>query len=252
MPTYEYACAECGERLEAVQKFSDDPLTVCPACETAPQGLLAGRHRVQGVGLLPDRLAGQALDPQGRRRRRQRIKSNEAPSAGSSASRADVKAGRRQIGSSADASRPRRALTRPTLSRPFVRRHKVCLARRRVPARCDIMAARIAARRAASRGFPAGRRAGVMARPQAERRGLRWLRVLRVPRRCRGASRSRRPFGRPATRWRSARSTAARSPSSPATAAATVPTPQDPVPGQPLGAARLASARCWRLVRSAR
>ncbi len=32
MPTYEYACAECGERLEAVQKFSDDPLTVCPAC----------------------------------------------------------------------------------------------------------------------------------------------------------------------------------------------------------------------------
>ena len=32
MPTYEYACAECGERLEAVQKFTDDPLTVCPAC----------------------------------------------------------------------------------------------------------------------------------------------------------------------------------------------------------------------------
>ncbi len=32
MPTYEYACAECGERLEAVQKFSDDPLTLCPAC----------------------------------------------------------------------------------------------------------------------------------------------------------------------------------------------------------------------------
>ena len=33
MPTYEYACAECGERLEAVQKFSDDPLTECPACQ---------------------------------------------------------------------------------------------------------------------------------------------------------------------------------------------------------------------------
>jgi putative FmdB family regulatory protein len=32
VPTYEYACAECGERLEAVQKFSDDPLTECPAC----------------------------------------------------------------------------------------------------------------------------------------------------------------------------------------------------------------------------
>ena len=32
MPTYEYACTECGESLEAVQKFSDDPLSVCPAC----------------------------------------------------------------------------------------------------------------------------------------------------------------------------------------------------------------------------
>src|SRR3954453_17742454 len=32
MPTYEYACTSCGDRLEVVQKFSDDPLTVCPAC----------------------------------------------------------------------------------------------------------------------------------------------------------------------------------------------------------------------------
>ncbi len=32
MPTYEYACTECDERLEAVQKFSDDPLTICTAC----------------------------------------------------------------------------------------------------------------------------------------------------------------------------------------------------------------------------
>jgi putative FmdB family regulatory protein len=32
VPTYQYACTDCGERLEAVQKFSDDPLTVCRAC----------------------------------------------------------------------------------------------------------------------------------------------------------------------------------------------------------------------------
>ena len=32
MPTYQYACTSCGERLEAVQKFSDDPLTECPSC----------------------------------------------------------------------------------------------------------------------------------------------------------------------------------------------------------------------------
>jgi putative FmdB family regulatory protein len=32
LPTYEYACTACGHRLEAVQKFSDDPLTDCPEC----------------------------------------------------------------------------------------------------------------------------------------------------------------------------------------------------------------------------
>jgi putative FmdB family regulatory protein len=32
VPTYQYACTECAERLEAVQKFTDDPLTVCPVC----------------------------------------------------------------------------------------------------------------------------------------------------------------------------------------------------------------------------
>jgi putative FmdB family regulatory protein len=32
MPTYEYACSKCGEHLEAVQSFTDDPLKKCPAC----------------------------------------------------------------------------------------------------------------------------------------------------------------------------------------------------------------------------
>jgi len=32
MPTYEYACTECGQHLEVVQSFSDDSLTTCPAC----------------------------------------------------------------------------------------------------------------------------------------------------------------------------------------------------------------------------
>jgi putative FmdB family regulatory protein len=33
MPTYEYACKSCGEHLEVVQSFKDDPLTTCPNCE---------------------------------------------------------------------------------------------------------------------------------------------------------------------------------------------------------------------------
>ena len=32
MPTYEYRCRDCGEDLEAYQSFTEDALTVCPAC----------------------------------------------------------------------------------------------------------------------------------------------------------------------------------------------------------------------------
>jgi putative FmdB family regulatory protein len=32
VPTYQYACTECGHQLEAVQSFSDEPLAVCPEC----------------------------------------------------------------------------------------------------------------------------------------------------------------------------------------------------------------------------
>ncbi|MFI7588796.1 FmdB family zinc ribbon protein [Spongisporangium articulatum] len=32
MPTYVYACTECGHQFEAVQSFSDASLTECPNC----------------------------------------------------------------------------------------------------------------------------------------------------------------------------------------------------------------------------
>jgi putative FmdB family regulatory protein len=32
VPTYQYSCTECGERIEAVQKFTDEPLQICSAC----------------------------------------------------------------------------------------------------------------------------------------------------------------------------------------------------------------------------
>ncbi len=32
MPTYEYACTECGDRTEVVQSISDPPLTTCTVC----------------------------------------------------------------------------------------------------------------------------------------------------------------------------------------------------------------------------
>ena len=32
MPLYEYQCDKCGKVVEAIQKFSDDPLTKCEEC----------------------------------------------------------------------------------------------------------------------------------------------------------------------------------------------------------------------------
>lgn len=32
LPTYQYRCTECGHAFEQFQSFTDDALTVCPAC----------------------------------------------------------------------------------------------------------------------------------------------------------------------------------------------------------------------------
>jgi putative FmdB family regulatory protein len=32
MPLYEYECDDCGHRFELIRKFSDQPVSVCPAC----------------------------------------------------------------------------------------------------------------------------------------------------------------------------------------------------------------------------
>jgi putative FmdB family regulatory protein len=33
VPTYQYACTECGHAFERVQSFSEDALTECPECQ---------------------------------------------------------------------------------------------------------------------------------------------------------------------------------------------------------------------------
>jgi putative FmdB family regulatory protein len=32
MPIYEYICDNCGNRFERMQRFSDDPVKICPNC----------------------------------------------------------------------------------------------------------------------------------------------------------------------------------------------------------------------------
>jgi putative FmdB family regulatory protein len=41
LPLYEYQCAQCGERIEKIQKFSDPPLTKCQECGGPLERLLS-------------------------------------------------------------------------------------------------------------------------------------------------------------------------------------------------------------------
>lgn len=52
MPFYEYQCDACKHRLEALQKFSDEPLVECPACGAASLRRLmsAPAFRLKGGG----------------------------------------------------------------------------------------------------------------------------------------------------------------------------------------------------------
>jgi len=45
VPTYQYACTECGHAFDQFQSFSDDALTVCPEC----QGRLRKVYNAVGV-----------------------------------------------------------------------------------------------------------------------------------------------------------------------------------------------------------
>jgi putative FmdB family regulatory protein len=52
MPIYEYRCADCGHRLEALQRLADQPLLVCPACgkESLTKLMSAVGFQLKGSG----------------------------------------------------------------------------------------------------------------------------------------------------------------------------------------------------------
>jgi putative FmdB family regulatory protein len=52
MPIYAYKCSSCGHTKDALQKFSDAPLTVCPACGNATfaKQLTAPGFQLKGSG----------------------------------------------------------------------------------------------------------------------------------------------------------------------------------------------------------
>ncbi len=52
MPIYAYKCESCGHRQDALQKMSDPPLAVCPACGAASyvKQLTAAGFQLKGSG----------------------------------------------------------------------------------------------------------------------------------------------------------------------------------------------------------
>lgn len=47
MPTYEYECLECGEKIEIFHKVTDSPIKKCPSCNGEVRKLISA-----GCGLI--------------------------------------------------------------------------------------------------------------------------------------------------------------------------------------------------------
>lgn len=59
MPIYEYECEKCGANLEALQKFSDAPLTQCDNCGGALHKLISQTSfHLKGTGWYVTDYAG--------------------------------------------------------------------------------------------------------------------------------------------------------------------------------------------------
>lgn len=55
MPIYEYKCKKCGKEFEALQKFSDKPLTECKFCKGSVEKLISqSAFHLKGGGWYKD------------------------------------------------------------------------------------------------------------------------------------------------------------------------------------------------------
>ena len=65
MPIYEYRCTACKHQLEAIQKFSDAPLVVCPKCghETLTKLVSAAGFQLKGSGWYQTDFRGSGAKP---------------------------------------------------------------------------------------------------------------------------------------------------------------------------------------------
>jgi putative FmdB family regulatory protein len=66
VPIYEYECVKCHQTTEAVQKFSDPPLTDCPHCHGRLKKLMSlNSFHLKGSGWYVTDYAGKKPSSQG-------------------------------------------------------------------------------------------------------------------------------------------------------------------------------------------
>jgi putative FmdB family regulatory protein len=108
VPTYQYQCTECGEALEAVQKFTDDALTECPNC--------SGRLRkvFSAVGVVFKGSGFYRNDSRGSSSSSSTAKSSESKSESKAESKSDSKSETKSSGTKSDSKGSAKSDSKPS------------------------------------------------------------------------------------------------------------------------------------------
>jgi putative FmdB family regulatory protein len=84
MPIYEYECTKCGNIAEALQKFSDKPLTRCRHCKGKLTKLVSqSTFHLKGSGWYVTDYANKSKDSDKPSKKEKQSKSAESKSSGS-------------------------------------------------------------------------------------------------------------------------------------------------------------------------
>lgn len=84
MPIYEYECLKCGKTIEALQKFSDAPLSHCEHCDGEVRKLLSmSTFHLKGSGWYVTDYSGKS---QSASKSNESTKSEAAPAKSASSS----------------------------------------------------------------------------------------------------------------------------------------------------------------------
>lgn len=96
MPLYEYQCDSCRHRFEAIQKFSDPPLSACPKCGAALRKLQsAPAFQFKGDGWYVTDYAKKAGD---QKKEGEKTDAGAAKTDATSGASADTKSGESKSG----------------------------------------------------------------------------------------------------------------------------------------------------------